>query len=107
MKAVTIVSPDEVEKAAEARKAAEEAQEKKMAKELEEFLQAPAHDTGSFWYTVLSFFLPILGLIAGAVFKHFRHKRNAKACFKGAVLGLIVLAVILVLFLLLLLLAVV
>ncbi len=107
VKAVTIVSPDEVEKAAEARKAAEEAQEKKMAKELEEFLQAPAHDTGSFWYTVLSFFLPILGLIAGAVFKHFRHKRNAKACFKGAVLGLIVLAVILVLFLLLLLLAVV
>ena len=107
VKAVTIVSPDEVEKAAEARKAAEEAQEKKMAKELEEFLQAPTHDTGSFWYTVLSFFLPILGLIAGAVFKHFRHKRNAKACFKGAVLGLIVLAVILVIFLLLLILAVV
>ena len=107
VKAVTIVSPDEVEKAAEARKAAEEAQEKKMAKELEEFLQAPTHDTGSFWYTVLSFFLPILGLIAGAVFKHFRHKRNAKACFKGAVLGLIVLAVILAIFLLLLILAVV
>ena len=102
IKAVTIISPEETEKAADARKALEEAQEKKMAKELEEFLQSPPHDTGNFWYTVLSFFLPVLGLIGGALFKHFHHKRNAKACFKGAVLGLIVLAVIVVIFLLLL-----
>ena len=72
----------------------------------EDFLQHPAHDTGSLWYTVLSFLLPLLGLIASAVFSHFHHFRNAKACRKGAVAGLIVLAVIVLVFLLLLWLAV-
>ncbi len=107
VKAVTIISPEETEKAAEARKAMEEAQEKKTARELEEFLQTPPRDTGSIWYTVLSFFLPVLGLLGWAVFKHFHFKRNAKSCMKGAVLGFIVLGVILIFFLLLLLLSVI
>ena len=102
IQAVTIISPEETEKAAQARQAAEEAMEKKMVKELEEFLQAPPRDTGNFWYGILSFFLPLLGLIGGALFRHFRYKRNARMCFKGAVLGLIVIAVILVIFLILL-----
>ena len=107
VKAVTIISPEETEKAAAARKANEAVQSKKMEKELEEFLQAPTHDTGSIWYTVLSFFLPVLGLLGGLVFKHFHFKRNAKSCFKGAIIGFIVLAVILILFLLFLILAVI
>ena len=74
---------------------------------MEEFLAAPTRDTGSFWYALISFFLPILGLIGGVVFKHFHFKRNARSCFKGAVIGLIAIAVILVVFLLLLLLAVI
>ncbi len=73
----------------------------------ENFLIHPTHDTGSIWYKILSFLLPILGLIAAAVFKHFNHTRNQKACFRGAIAGLIVLGVIVVLFLLLLVLAVI
>ncbi len=73
----------------------------------EEMLIHPAHDTGNIWYTILSFILPILGLIAMAVFNHFHHSRNAKACRRGAVAGLIFLAVIVAIFLLLLLLAVI
>lgn len=61
-------------------------------------LDTPLHDTGSKWYSILSFFLPILGLIAAGVFKHFRHFRNYKACKKGAVTGFITLGVIVALF---------
>ena len=68
----------------------------------EEFLVHPAHDTGSIWYMVISFLLPILGLIAAALFKKFRHTRNYKQCRKGAIAGLIVLGVLLAIFLLLL-----
>lgn len=42
-----------------------------------------------------------------AVFNHFHHFRNAKACRKGAVVGLIFLAAIVVIFLLLIVLAVI
>ena len=59
-----------------------------------EFLEAPLHDTGSNWYTVLAFFLPILALIAGAIFKKFKHFRNFKALRKGAIIGLVIRAVI-------------
>ena len=72
----------------------------------DDLLIHPAHDTGSIWYKVISFILPLLGLIAMAVFHHFHHFRNARACKKGAVAGLIFLAVILAIFLLLILLAV-
>ena len=66
-------------------------------------LDAPLHDTGSKWYAILSFFLPLLGLIGGLVFKKFNHIRNYKACLKGAVSGLIVIAVVIVFFALMLL----
>jgi len=73
----------------------------------EEALIHPAHDTGSIWYKIFSFILPLLGLIAMAVFHHFHHFRNARACKKGAVAGLIFLAAILAIFLVLLVLAVI
>ena len=68
----------------------------------EEFLIHPTHDTGSLWYVVLSFFLPVLGLIAMFLFKKFRHTRNYKQCRKGTIAGFAVIGVIIVVFLLLL-----
>ena len=68
-------------------------------------LERPLHDTGSKWYSIGSFFLPPIGIIAGLIFKKFKHIRNYKACLKGAFIGLGVLAAVVVLFALLLLLA--
>lgn len=53
----------------------------------ESILETPIHDTGSIWYTVGSFFLPVFGLIAGWIFKAKKHFRNYKACKKGALAG--------------------
>jgi oligopeptide transport system ATP-binding protein len=71
------------------------------------FLKAPPRDTGSVWYTVLSFFFPILGLIAWLLFKNFRYYRNYKACKKGTVASFIVWIVVILLFFILLGLAVI
>ena len=46
-----------------------------------------------------------IGLIAGFIFKKFKHIRNFKACRKGALIGFGVIAGVILLFLLLLLLA--
>ena len=70
-------------------------------------LDTPIHDTGSNWYLVLSFFLPIPGLIAALLFKKFKHIRNFKACRKGALIGLGVIAALILLFLICLLIAVI
>ncbi len=67
----------------------------------------PVHDTGSFLYKLLSFFLPIPGLIAAFIFRKINHIRNYRACKSGAIAGLITLGVIVVIFLLLILLAVI
>ena len=67
----------------------------------------PTHDTGSIWYMVLSFLLPILGLVGMFLFQKFHHMRNYRACRKGTVAGFIFLAAVLAIFLLLLLLMVV
>lgn len=71
----------------------------------DEILLPPMHDTGSFLYKLLSFFLPIPGLIAAFLFRRVNYIRNYKACKKGAVAGLITLGVIVLIFLLLILLA--
>ena len=65
----------------------------------EPILETPLHDTGSTWYAVGSFFLPIPGLIAGAIFKHHKYFRNWKSCRKGAFIGLGILGAIILLFL--------
>lgn len=51
----------------------------------EVILDRPVHDTGSAWYAILSFFLPILGLIAALVFRRHNYIRNYKACRKGVI----------------------
>lgn len=72
-----------------------------------EILEHPIHDTGSIWYKILAFFLPILGIIGGLIFRRYYHIRNYKACMKGAKIGIMTRVVILLLFCLLLILAVV
>ena len=90
LKSITILDPNA------------SAEEKQVAEDsiptAEGILDAPLHDTGSKWYSFLSFFLPLLGLIAAAVFKKFKHFRNYKACLKGAVVGLITIAAIIAFF---------
>ena len=100
LKSITIRDP-------EAAEAAEETtvQEEVATPSHESILDRPIHDTGSKWYAILSFFLPLLGIIGGLVFKKFNHIRNYKACLKGALIGLGVLGAIVVLFSILLLLA--
>lgn len=52
-------------------------------------LDSPIHDTGSKLYAIGSFFLPIVGLIAGAIFKSKKYIKNYKMCKKGAIAGLL------------------
>ena len=61
-------------------------------------LDTPIHDTGSVWYAVLSFLLPIIGLIAGAIFRKHNYIRNFKMCRKGALIGLGVIAALILIF---------
>lgn len=101
VKAITITRDPEKLKASAEEKAVQDA-----AAEAQ-FLATPVHDTGSKLYAVASFFLPVLGLIAGFIFRRFRYMRNYKMCRKGAITGFIVLGAIVLLFLLLLVLAVI
>ena len=73
----------------------------------EDFLQTPPHDTGSIWLMVLSFLLPLLGLVGTLLFKKFRHFRNYKMCKKGTIAGFAVLGIIILIFFILLGLAVI
>ena len=94
VKSITILDPDEPRP--------EQTEQKVDENGSDAFLETPLHDTGSKWYSILSFFLPILGLIAAGVFRHFHHIRNYKACKKGAIAGLITRAVIILFFALML-----
>ena len=96
LKSVTIRDPNEAE--------ADAVIEEEVSNE--PILDAPLHDTGSFWYKFLSFLLPILGLIVGWIFKSKHYYRNYKACKRGAIAGLVTFGAILALFGLLLLAAV-
>ncbi len=71
----------------------------------EVILDTPLHDTGSPWYSVGSFFLPIPGLIAAAIFKSKNYIRNFKACRKGALIGLGLIAAVVILFIIFLIIA--
>ena len=72
-----------------------------------EILETPIHDTGNKLYTVGSFLLPPIGLIAAFIFKKHKHIRNFKACRLGALVGFGLIGAVLALFGLLLLLAVI
>lgn len=97
LKSVNIVTPEE--------KAAMEHHEEVRIDD--EFINAPVHDSGSIWWSILAFFLPVFGIIAAGILKSKRYYRNYKAFKKGAIVGFIVLGVVLLLFALLLILAVV
>ena len=62
-------------------------------------LDRPLHDTGSIWYLVLSFFLPIIGLIMAGIFRSKNYIRNYKQCKKGAIISLCIIAALILLFL--------
>ena len=68
--------------------------------DMAEILETPIHDTGSIWYTVLGFFLPIIGLILWGIFNHFHFRRSARRVKAGTIAGFIVLGLILVIFIL-------
>ncbi|MCD8378814.1 MAG: ATP-binding cassette domain-containing protein [Lachnospiraceae bacterium] len=68
-----------------------------------EILSRPQHDNGGALLTVLSFLLPVIGLIAAFLFRRKNYIRNYKACKKGAIAGFVTLAVLIVLLLLLIL----
>ena len=101
MKSVTIKDPN----APAVESAAKTEEEQPIIAGADSILDRPIHDTGSKWYAIGSFFLPPIGLIAGFIFKKFKHIRNFKACLKGALIGFGVVAAVILLFLLLLLLA--
>lgn len=87
-------------------KVKEEDHEVHFSKAEDEFLKTPLHDTGSIWYKVLSFFFPIIGIIAAMVYKKKQYYHNYKACKQGALYGFAVLAVILLIFIIALILVV-
>lgn len=70
-----------------------------------EILEIPLHDTGSILYSILGFFLPIIGLILWLIFKNKHYYRNYKACKKGTIIGFSIIGAIILLYLLALLLA--
>jgi oligopeptide transport system ATP-binding protein len=77
----------------------EESIEQRLNKE--EFIKnTHVHDTGNFLLGLFSFLLPILGFIAAALFRRANYPRNYNVCKKGAILALIVLAVIIGIYLL-------
>ena len=71
----------------------------------EPIIDAPIHDTGNIWYTVLAFFLPIIGFIAAAILRRHNYMKNRRAIMKGAVAGIIVFAAIVLIFVILFLIA--
>ena len=93
LKSITILTPEEAQAQATAQEEAPEVS-------TETILDTPLHDTGSKWYTLLSFFLAPLGLIGGFLFRKFNHIRNYKACLRGAIAGFITLGSIVGIFLL-------
>jgi len=97
LKSITILDPDATE---EERQVAEDSIPTASG-----ILDVPLHDTGSKWYSILSFFLPLIGLILGLGFRHFKHFRNYKACMKGVKIGIITFVAIIAFFALMLLLA--
>lgn len=103
LKSINIVDPD----APQGQDKTQKGRNDGLSASEDEFLNTPVHDTGSVWYKIVSFLLPVLGLIAAFVFRHFHYYHNYNACKKGAVAGLITLAVILVLFVILLILVVI
>ena len=104
VKSVTIQEPGAAapEKTPEEKAAAQKAEEVKLSAEI---LEHPIHDTGSKWLAILSFFLPLLGLIGAFIYRKMNYIRNYKACLKGALIGFATIGVVIAFFALMLLIA--
>ncbi len=102
LKTITILDPE----SERAKKQVKEGLQQEVIK-IDESEIAPIHDTGSFIYKLISFLLPIIGLIMVHLFKKKKHYRNARACMSGAIAGFITLGVILALFVIALILVVI
>ena len=66
----------------------------------EPIVEISKHDTGSKWYSIGSFFLPIIGLIGWKIFKKVKMFKNYKACKKGSLIGFIARAAVVGIYLL-------
>ncbi len=107
VKSLNILTPEEMEKyREEEEKKVEEAGDTSAQSGSNYILDAPLHDTGNVWLGVLSFFLPIFGIIAAIIFRAKNYIRNYKVCLKGVIIFAIVLAILILLFLFFLLLSV-
>ncbi len=82
------------------------AESEKLNEEDDVRIDTPIHDTGNAWYSIGSFLLPLIGILAGLVFKKKKYYRNYKACKKGAIIGFATLGAVVLLFLLCLLIAI-
>ena len=102
IKSITIASEEEKARAAQM-PAAETTEAEPELPAGEYILDAPLRDTGSKWYGIGSFFLPVFGLIGGLLFKRFKYFRNYKMCKKGFIAGFATAGAAVGLFLLLLL----
>ena len=98
------VDPEEREEA-DRKRLEEEREHRSVVSADDVIINRPSKDTGSIWYGILAFLLPILGLIAAVIFRNHNYIRNYKMLKRGAVAGLIVRAVIIAFFLLMLLIA--
>ena len=99
LRTVHIMTPEE--KAAKEVERAEKKEGEPVLTGSNFILERPLHDTGSIWLGVLSFLLPILGLIAAVIYKSKNYIRNYKVCKKGALISLGIIAGLALLFLIL------
>lgn len=67
----------------------------------ESILDRPIHDTGATIYGVLSFFLPIAGIIAAFIYKKIKYYRNYKICLKWSLIMFGIILAIIIFFLIL------
>ena len=100
MKSITILSDEEMAAYEEAHK-----DEKSILRGSDYILDTPIHDSGSKWYSILAFLLPILALVAATVLKKHNYMRTYKKLRKGAFIGLIIRGILIFLLGLLLLIA--
>lgn len=103
-KAETVTEKEPTAESAVTEDTADDNKKRKKQKVVESgsILDRPIRDTGSKWYSILSFFVVLFGLIAWPIFRKKNYIRNYKACKKGAIAGLSVIGAVVVLFCILL-----
>ena len=107
VKSITIVDPntEEGKKAKEQELERIAERNKKMERKggsTGSILDTPLHDTGNIWYAILSFFLPLVGLILAIVFRNINYIHNYKVCKKWTIIAFAIIGAIVAIFLILL-----